>query len=68
MNFKPPSRFDASQLPQKYRHPGHEVGKMTKVAGKRIGGALRAEQARQQKRKDSRGAGGGAGTRSGGRR
>jgi len=68
MNYKPPSRFDATLLPRKYRHPGHEVSQMTKVAGKRIGGALRAEQARQQKRKDSRGAGGGAGTRSGGRR
>ncbi|WP_434383332.1 hypothetical protein [Melittangium boletus] len=38
-------------------HPkkqGNPVSKMTQVAGRRIGGALRAEQARQQKRKDSR--------------
>jgi hypothetical protein len=33
---------------------GNPVSKITKVAGRRIGGALRAEQARQQKRKDSR--------------
>ena len=33
---------------------GNPVSKMTQVAGRRIGGALRAEQARQQKRKDSR--------------
>ncbi|MDC0713767.1 hypothetical protein POL68_35195 [Stigmatella sp. ncwal1] len=33
---------------------GNPVSKITKVAGRRIGGALRAEKARQQKRKDSR--------------
>jgi len=36
------------------RKQGNPVSKMTQVAGRRIGGALRAEQARQQKRKDSR--------------
>jgi hypothetical protein len=34
--------------------PGKWVSKMTLVAGKRMGGALRAEQARQQKRRDTR--------------
>lgn len=33
---------------------GNPVSKVTQVAGRRIGGALRAEQARQQKRKDTR--------------
>ncbi|WP_163997540.1 hypothetical protein [Pyxidicoccus caerfyrddinensis] len=36
------------------KRQGNPVSKLTKVAGRRIGGALRAEQARQQKRKDSR--------------
>lgn len=33
---------------------GNPVPKQTKVAGKRAGGALRSEQKRQQKRRDSR--------------
>ena len=33
---------------------GNPVSKMTHVAGKRIGGALRSENARQQKRRDTR--------------
>lgn len=44
----PQPRIRGSQL------PGKAVSKATKVTGKRIGGALRAEQARQQKRRDSR--------------
>jgi hypothetical protein len=46
-----------SNLPSwqtKPRKLGNPVSKMTLVAGKRIGGALRAENARQQKRKDTR--------------
>ncbi|HEX8701384.1 MAG TPA: hypothetical protein VF815_21335 [Myxococcaceae bacterium] len=38
----------------KAKKMGNPVSKMTQVAGKRIGGALRAENARQQKRKDGR--------------
>ncbi len=38
----------------KPRKLGNPVSKMTLVAGKRIGGALRAEYARQQKRRDTR--------------
>jgi hypothetical protein len=38
----------------KGQRKGIEVRKATKVVGKRIGGAQRAEQARQQKRRDSR--------------
>jgi hypothetical protein len=33
---------------------GNPVSKMTQVAGRRIAGALRAEQARQQKRRDTK--------------
>lgn len=33
---------------------GNPVSKMTQVAGRRIGGALRSEFARQQKRRDGR--------------
>lgn len=33
---------------------GNPVGKATKVVGKRIGGAQRAEQARSQKRRDTK--------------
>jgi hypothetical protein len=33
---------------------GNPVSKTVKVAGKRIGGAQRSNQARQQKRRDSR--------------
>ena len=40
--------------PLKPKKMGNPVSKMTQVAGKRIGGALRAEQARQQKRRDTR--------------
>jgi|GEM_PF-1271557 len=38
----------------KPRKLGNPVSKMTKVSGKRIGGALRSEYARQQKRRDTR--------------
>lgn len=38
----------------KPKRMGNPVSKMTQVAGRRIGGALRAEQARQQKRRDTR--------------
>lgn len=38
----------------KPRKLGNPVSKMTLVAGKRIGGALRSEYARQQKRRDTR--------------
>lgn len=40
--------------PAKPKKMGNPVSKMTLVAGRRIGGALRAEQARQQKRRDTR--------------
>ena len=40
--------------PVKPKKMGNPVSKMTLVAGRRIGGALRAEQARQQKRRDTR--------------
>jgi hypothetical protein len=38
----------------KPRKMGNPVSKMTQTAGKRIGGALRSEFARQQKRRDGR--------------
>jgi len=41
-------------LQAKFKKMGNPVSKVTQVAGKRIGGALRAENARQQKRKDGR--------------
>lgn len=40
--------------PAKPKKMGNPVSKMTQVAGKRIGGALRSEYARQQKRRDTR--------------
>lgn len=40
--------------PARPKKMGNPVSKMTLVAGRRIGGALRAEQARQQKRRDTR--------------
>jgi hypothetical protein len=50
-----------SPSPQPSRSPlikprklGNPVSKVTQVAGRRIGGALRAENARQQKRRDTR--------------
>jgi hypothetical protein len=43
-----------SWLPAKPRQVGNPVSKVTLVAGRRIGGAQRAAQARQQKRRDSR--------------
>jgi hypothetical protein len=39
---------------QKTRKQGRPVSQMTRVAGKRIAGAQRAEQARGQKRRDSK--------------
>lgn len=62
MNAKPLSRTQRSSRPLKTKKMGNAasakkrgnpVSKMTQVAGKRIGGALRAEQARQQKRRDT---------------
>ncbi len=40
--------------PLKPKKLGNPVSKVTQVAGKRIGGALRSEYARQQKRRDTR--------------
>jgi hypothetical protein len=40
--------------PAKPKKLGNPVSKMTQVAGRRIGGALRSEYARQQKRRDAR--------------
>jgi hypothetical protein len=50
-------RFPSTPLnwrPLRPKKMGNPVSKMTQVAGRRIGGALRAEQARQQKRRDGR--------------
>ncbi|HLL55304.1 MAG TPA: hypothetical protein VK447_17230 [Myxococcaceae bacterium] len=50
-------RFPKAQpnwRPLKPQKMGNPVSKMTKVSGRRIGGALRAEYARQQKRRDTR--------------
>jgi hypothetical protein len=54
-------RFNRYPSPQtngrstiKPKKMGNPVSKMTQVAGKRIGGALRSEYARQQKRRDTR--------------
>jgi hypothetical protein len=44
----------SSLSPIKPKKMGNPVSKMTQVAGRRIGGALRAENARQQKRRDTR--------------
>jgi hypothetical protein len=44
----------SSWQPVKLKKMGNPVSKVTQVAGKRIGGALRAENARQQKRRDTR--------------
>lgn len=41
-------------VPIQPRKGAAKIGKATKVAGRRAGGALRSEQARQQKRRDSR--------------
>ncbi|HEX8822782.1 MAG TPA: hypothetical protein VF794_22845 [Archangium sp.] len=51
------NRFPGSQPSSQSIKPkklGNPVSKMTQVAGKRIGGALRSEYARQQKRRDTR--------------
>ena len=51
------NRFPKAQpkwRPLKSQRMGNPVSKATKVTGKRIGGALRAEYARQQKRRDTR--------------
>ena len=52
------NKYGSSSLagwqPAKPKKQGNPVSKMTQVAGRRIGGALRAEQARQQKRRDTR--------------
>ncbi len=42
----------ASARKLRAKKEGNPVSKSTKVAGRRAGGALRAEQARQQKRRD----------------
>jgi hypothetical protein len=44
----------SSWQPLKPKKQGNPVSKMTQVAGRRIGGALRSEYARQQKRRDAR--------------
>jgi hypothetical protein len=54
MNKKPSGKTQQNKRPAKPKKMGNPVSKVTKVAGKRIGGALRAEQARQQKRRDTR--------------
>lgn len=51
--FRPKNPFRAPTLFRDQRI-GQEVGKATKATGKRIGGALRSEQARQQKRRDAK--------------
>jgi len=54
MNAKPSGNTQYKWRPIRPKKMGNPVSKMTQVAGKRIGGALRAEQARQQKRRDTR--------------
>jgi len=54
MNDKPFAKHPSDWRPPKPKKMGNPVSKMTQVAGRRIGGALRAEQARQQKRRDTR--------------
>ncbi len=49
-----PFTSNLQTLQSKLKKMGNPVSKVTQVAGKRIGGALRAENARQQKRKDGR--------------
>ncbi|MFP2924575.1 hypothetical protein ACLESO_05040 [Pyxidicoccus sp. 3LG] len=49
-----PGKPSSTWRPAWPKKQGNPVSKMTLVAGRRIGGALRAEQARQQKRRDSR--------------
>lgn len=48
----PPIKSLAFQI--KTKKQGHPVSAMTKAAGKRIGSSQRAEQARNQKRRDSK--------------
>ena len=54
MNAKPFGNSQPKWRPIQPRKLGNPVSKTTQVAGKRIGGALRAENARQQKRRDTR--------------
>jgi hypothetical protein len=55
MRYKnPSSNTQPMWRPAKPKKLGNPVSKMTQVAGKRIGGALRSEYARQQKRRDGR--------------
>jgi len=54
MKYKHSSPPMSDWRPSKPKKMGNPVSKMTQVAGRRIGGALRAEQARQQKRRDTR--------------
>jgi hypothetical protein len=49
-----PFTTNLSNWQSRLKKIGNPVSKVTQVAGKRIGGALRAENARQQKRKDTR--------------
>jgi hypothetical protein len=44
----------AKRLAAAPKKKGNPVSKATKVANRRTGGALRSQQARQQKRRDSR--------------
>lgn len=56
MHPKPPTpQFQKPKpFPFQLRKQGHPVSKATLVAGRRIAGSQRAEQARQQKRRDSK--------------
>jgi hypothetical protein len=54
MKAKPVENTPSKWRPIRPKKMGNPVSKMTQVAGKRIGGALRAENARQQKRRDTR--------------
>jgi hypothetical protein len=55
MSTKPPRNpFQSGFHPLKPQVEGKAVPKMTQVAGKRIGGAQRAEFARQQAKRDAK--------------
>lgn len=54
MKDKSPPKPKSTWRPIQPKKLGNPVSKMTQVAGRRIGGALRAEQARQQKRRDTK--------------
>lgn len=54
MRLKQPSPFKPSSRPLKTQKQGNPVPKRTQVAGRRIGGAQRAEFARHQARRDAK--------------